>query len=362
MPIYSWALRTYEVDKDLLRLPNVRESPFYVGLGGGRVRCTLCNRRCTLSSGQVGLCGMRFNLDGKLYTVAYGLLTAAESRPMEIKPLFHFYPRTSAMTISTWGCNFPCAWCQNWHLSKFASLDGVYVPPDRVVEWAIENGDSGVNISFNEPTLLTEYAIDLFRIARSKGLHTSINTNGYLTPEALTALREAGLEGMNSDIKGGVETYRSWLAADFKKLIDTLEYALKLGIHLEVTYLVIPGVNDDEADEVINAVAKLGRDVPLHITAYYPAHKLRNPPTPIELIDDVWRRARKELDYVYTGNVSGHPGQHTYCPRCGAVLIKRHGDRVVDVKLIGNKCPRCGYEIRIRGFVGRYGNLYRRFV
>lgn len=179
----------------------------------------------------------------------------------------------------------------------------------------------------------------------------------------MKALFDVGMDGMNSDIKGGRETYRQWLAADFDKLMSTLEYAVKLGIHLEVTYLVIPGINDDEADEVINAVARLGRDVPLHITAYYPAHKLRNPPTPVELIEGIWRRARKELDYVYVGNVPGHPGQHTYCPRCGAVLIKRFEDRVVDVKLVGYKCPRCGYEVRIRGgFIGRYGNLYRRFV
>ena len=362
MPIYSWPLRVYEVSSELLRLPNVRESPFYVGLGNGRVRCTLCHRQCALSNGQAGLCGMRLNINGKLYTTTYGLLTAAESRPMEIKPLYHYYPRTSALTISTWGCNFPCAWCQNWHLSKFASIDGVYVPPEKLIEWAIENGDSGINISFNEPTLLTEYTIDVFKLARSKGLHASINTNGYLTPQALKALFDAGMDGMNADIKGGHETYRQWLAADLNKLINTLEYAVKLGIHLELTYLVIPGVNDDEADEVINAVAKLGRDIPLHITAYYPAHKLNNPPTPVELIEDIWRRARKELDYVYVGNIPGHPGQHTYCPRCGAVLIKRFEDRVIDVKLVGYKCPRCGYEIKIRGYIGRYGNLYRRFV
>ncbi len=343
-------------------LPNVRESPLGRALGGGRVQCALCHRRCTLSPGQAGLCGMRFNINSRLYTAAYGLLTAVESRPMEIKPLYHYYPRTSALTISTWGCTFPCAWCQNWHLSKISSLTGEYVQPEKLIEWALENGDSGINISFNEPTLLTEYALDVFKLARERGLHASINTNGYLTPEALEALHRAGMDGMNSDIKGGRETYRYWLAADFDKLMQTLRRAVQLGIHLEVTYLVIPGVNDQEADEVINAVASLGRDVPLHITAYYPAHKLNNPPTPTELIEEIWRRAKKELDYVYVGNVPGHPGQHTYCPRCGAPLIKRFEDRVVDVKLNGYKCPRCGYEIKIRGYVGRYGNIHRRFI
>ena len=361
-PIYSWPLRAFDVKEALLRLPNVRESPFYIRVGGSLAKCTLCLRGCTLSNGQAGLCGMRFNIGGRVYTAAYGLLTAAESRPMEIKPLYHFYPRTSALTISTWGCNFPCAWCQNWFLSKYASLEGVYVEPGDVVKWAIENGDSGVNVSFNEPTMMVEYSIELFRLARARGLHASINTNGYLTREAIKALYDAGMEGMNVDIKGGRETYRRWLAASLDKLLEVVRYALSLGIHVEFTYLVIPGVNDGEADEVINEVAKLGRDIPLHVTAYHPAHMLNNPPTPVKLLEDIWRRARRELDYVYLGNVPGHPGQNTYCPRCGELLIRRFGDRVVEVRLNGGKCPRCGYEVKIRGFVGRYGNLYRRFI
>ena len=361
-PVYSWPQPAYRPSASLLRLPNVRESPYYTRVGDGRVQCTLCHRRCVLAPGSLGACGMRFNLEGKLYTAAYGLLTAAESRPMEIKPLYHFYPGTSALTISTWGCNFPCAWCQNWHLSKVASPAGECVPPGRVVEWAVENGDSGVNVSFNEPTLLAEYAEDLFRLARGWGLHASINTNGYLTEDAVRRLAEAGIEGMNVDIKGGRETYRRWLAADLDKLLATARYAKSLGIHLEFTYLVIPGVNDGDAEEVVNAVASFGRETPLHITAYFPAHKLANPPTPPELLDGLWRRARRELDYVYVGNVPGHPGQHTYCPRCGYPVIRRSGDRAVKIELRERRCPRCGYEISIRGRPGKYGNLYRSFL
>ncbi|MEZ0318780.1 MAG: radical SAM protein [Pyrobaculum sp.] len=188
------------------------------------------------------------------------------------------------------------------------------------------------------------------------------NTNGYLTPEALRKLAEAGLEGLNIDIKGGRETYKRWLAADFDRYMATAREAVRLGLHVEFTYLVIPGVNDHEAEEVINAVASLGRGLPLRITAYRPAHKLYAPPTPAELVNEIWNKARKELTYVYTGNVSGHPGQHTYCPKCGAVVIKRAGDRVVEVRLRGNKCEKCGFELPIRGYVGRYGRLYRGFI
>jgi pyruvate formate lyase activating enzyme len=199
---------------------------------------------------------MRFNLGGTLYTAAYGLLTAAESRPMEIKPLYHFYPGTSAVTISTWGCNFPCARCQNWHLSKIASPAGAYVEPERVIRWALENGDSGGNISFNEPTLLAEYAEELFRAAKSAGLHASINTNGYLTEDAVRRLAEAGMEAMNIDIKGGRRTYRRWLAAGLDGVLSTARATKSLGVHIEFTYLVIDGAlyqrtRNDEAGEVI---------------------------------------------------------------------------------------------------------------
>lgn len=345
----------------MLGEPNVKEST-YARREGGTVVCTLCHRKCRLSHGAVGACGMRFNLGGRLYTAAYGLLTAAESRPMEIKPLYHFYPGTSALTISSWGCNFPCAWCQNWHISKRAIPRGVYVPPEKVVEWALENGDSGVNISFNEPTLLAEYAEDLFKLATARGLHASINTNGYLTEEAVERLAAAGMAAMNVDLKGGRGTYRRWLAADLDKLLNTARRAKSLGVHVEFTYLVIPGVNDGEAEEVLEAAASFGRETPLHITAYHPAHMFTNPPTPPDLVDALWRRARRELDFVYVGNIPGHPGQHTYCPNCGYPVIKRAGDRAVKIELSGGKCPRCGRELPIVGRPGRYGRLYRSFI
>jgi len=342
------------------RGPHVVETPLFERVGSG-VRCLVCRRRCMLREGTWGLCKNRFAKGGKLYVATYGLLSAAESRPMEIKPMYHFYPRTSALTISGWGCNFPCAWCQNWHLSKVVMYSGVYTPPERIVEWALENGDSGINVSFNEPTMLLEYTVDVFK--RAAGLHKTINTNGYLTREALDALIAAGMEGANVDLKGGPETYRRWLAADFHGVVDTIQYLWGRGVHVEVTYLVIPGVNDHEADDVVEAVAKVDRSIPLHITAFHPAHLMPHvPPTPVQLLEEIWQRARKELDYVYVGNVPGHKAQHTYCPKCGALLIKRFADRVVEVKLDGKRCPKCGYEIKIRGHIGHYGNLYRRFI
>ena len=371
---YSWTnsiLRSFK-EKDfekILNLPNVRESPFYEKLKGFKVKCTLCNRECKLDHCQVGVCGVRFNYMGKLYTTTYGLLTAAESRPMEIKPFFHFYPRTSAMTISTWGCTFPCAWCQNWSISKKLILHGDYVSPEKLIQWTLDVGDSGINVSLNEPTLLTEYAIDVFKLAKKYNLHLSYNTNGYLSRLAIEKLKEVGLEGMNIDLKGFKETYRKWLLADFDKYWSSVVYAKKLGIHIELTYLVIPGVNDYEVINALEKVIKdLGSETPIHLTKFHPDHKLLDADyTPVELLEKLYNEAKKlGFQYVYIGNVPGHPYEHTYCPNCGKIVIKRYGMYVIRVDLIkdeeGYKCPNCRYRINIHGYIGEYGRLFKWFI
>ncbi|MEM4161412.1 MAG: aminotransferase class I/II-fold pyridoxal phosphate-dependent enzyme [Thermoplasmata archaeon] len=235
MPVYSWPRRSYSPSETLLSLPNVRLSPFFRPAANGAV-CTLCHRECRLYEGAVGACGMRFSHRERIYTAAYGLLSAAESRPMEIKPMYHFYPGTSALTISSWGCNFPCAWCQNWHLSKTAIWQGYFVPEEKVVAWAEKNGDAGINVSFNEPTLLGEYIIEVFKIARARGLHTSINTNGYFTEEVLRRFVDAGIEGMNIDIKGGKGTYEHWLCAKFSRLKESAEKGNKIIVLIDDAY------------------------------------------------------------------------------------------------------------------------------
>ncbi len=361
-PRWSWtrsilrSMRREDLEK-LLNLPNVRESPFYVKLRGNKAKCTLCNRGCVLDDGQVGTCGIRFNLGGKLYTTTYGLLTAVESRPMEIKPFFHLYPGSTALTVSTWGCTFPCAWCQNWHLSKYAYPDrGEYVSPEKLLEYLRTTGDEGINISFNEPTLLTEYAVDVFNKARDKCLHLTYNTNGYLTEETARRLVEAGMNGANIDIKGGKETYKTWLCADFEKYWNTVTTLHKLGVHIELTYLVIPGVNDQDYEEIIERILRdLGQDTPLHVTRFHPDHMLLDGTiTPIDLLENIARYARKAgLNYVYIGNVPGHPYEHTYCPNCGKIVIKRYGMYVisVDVRVTDGevRCPNCGTRLAIRG-------------
>ncbi len=363
-PIHSWPhseLREIRDFKNILNLPNVKESPFYEKLRGLKVRCKLCNRFCVLDHGQVSSCGVRFNFEGKLYTVTYGLLTAVESRPMEIKPFFHFNPATTATTISTWGCNFVCAWCQNYTLSKYVKYFGHYISPEKLVEWCLDIGDDGINVSLNEPTLLTEYALDVFKTARKHNLHLSYNTNGYMSLEVLKELVYAGMQAVNIDVKGWEDTYRRWLLVDFDKYWRNVVEAEKMGLHVELTYLVIPKVNDDEIESFLERASKdLDLNTPIHFTRFHPDHKLLNTySTPIEVLEEARNLAVKHygFNYAYIGNVPGHPYEHTYCPKCGKIVIKRYGMYVVDVKLeVKNSkyvCRYCGSEVLVRGRLGR---------
>ncbi len=366
MTLWSWTRSTLrglrkEELKKFLDLPYVVESPFYTRLRGSKVKCTLCHRECIIEDGNVGACGVRFNIDGKLYTITYGLLTAIESRPMEIKPFFHFYPGSTALTISTWGCTFPCAWCQNWYLSKYAFPDrGEYYTTDRLLAYIDVTGDEGINVSFNEPTLLTEYCLKLFEKARRKCKHLSYNTNGYMSIEAASRLVEAGLNGANIDIKGGKNTYRKWLCADFNKYWSTVTFLYKNNVHIELTYLVIPGVNDEDYEFIVERILKdLGPETPLHVTRFHPNHLLTDrPATPVSKLEEIIDYAKKQgLKYVYIGNVPGHPLEHTYCPNCGKIVIKRYGMYIVKIDLAQRDssyiCPNCGTEIPIRGEVRR---------
>ena len=335
--------------------PTVREALLYGRLRAGAVRCLVCERRCVLREGQVGFCRTRLNLGGRLQTTVYGALSAMESRPIEIKPFYHFWPGSSATTISTWGCNFRCPWCQNWHISQVdPPASPSYVPPEDVVRAALAWGDDGVCVSFNEPTMLFEYSLDLFRLARDEGLYCTYVSNGYMTREALEALVDAGLDGLKIDIKGGELAYAKYApGADWRVPWRNAELAVERGVHVELVYLLIPGVNDGEDD--IRTAARLaarleGGNVPLHFTRYFPANRFRAPPTPVEALERACVIAREEgVRFAYVGNVPGHPMENTYCPECGDLLVRRFGPRVVDVRLEDGRCPRCGAEVPVVG-------------
>ncbi|MEM0357246.1 MAG: AmmeMemoRadiSam system radical SAM enzyme [Candidatus Bathyarchaeia archaeon] len=338
--------------------PTVRESAFYTRLAGDKVRCILCERRCEIPEGQLGYCKTRRNFGGKLYTLVYGNISAIESRPIEIKPFFHYWPGSTSLTFSTWSCNFDCVWCQNFHLSKVQPMPekASFFPPEKVARLALEAGDAGLCASFQEPTLLADWVVEAFSIGKRVGIkYCCFVSNGYMTLEALKALYNAGLDGIKIDVKGGPETYTRYCGgADVEKVWRNAREAKRMGLHVEIVNLVVNGVNDDENTlkwVIDKHLENVGPETPLHFTRYFPAYKFYNPPTRIETLEKAYNLAKKAgVLYPYLGNVAGHRYENTYCPSCGKTLIKRYGYHVLKYAITAeNKCPNCGTEIPITG-------------
>ncbi len=314
--------------------------------------CEVCERRCKIKEGATGVCGNYSCINGKLYHVGWGRLSAIESRPIEIKPLFHYWPNSTALTFSGWGCNFYCPWCQNWPLS-FSRPRGEVIPPERLIKLA-EN-DEGLCASFNEPATLFDYLLDLAPLAKEKGKYLSLVTNAYFTEKAMKMLLEAGWDGWSVDIKGCPKAKRALRTVDHEKVFRNAKIALDNNAHVEMVYLVVTGYNEECYDWIVKKhLDYLGEDVPLHINRYYPANIWREPPTPISLLMKIREYAIKEgIKFVYVGNVGDPELETTRCPKCGKVLIRRFGYRVTHWALdfVNGKyrCPRCGEVIPIKG-------------
>jgi pyruvate formate lyase activating enzyme len=336
----------------ILALPNVKMVPLQEK-ENGKVRCGVCEHRCSISEGKRGICGCRMNLNGNLYTITYGNISALESRPIEIKPFFNFWPGSTAMTFSTWGCNFKCPWCQNYNLSKNPPEpgEGAYLPPERIIDRAIRAGDSGICVSFNEPLMLFEYSLDLFPLAHGKKLYNTYVSNGYMTEDALGMLVKAGLDGLKIDIKGDEEAYKKHCGAREDIVWRNARLAKDLGVHVEMVNLVIPGVNDHTIDEVIQKhLDNVGPSTPIHFTRYHPDYEFTAPRTPEGTIREAVEKARElGTRYAYIGNVRNHKYENTWCPECDKLLIERDGFYVTGYYLKDGRCPYCDEEIEITG-------------
>ncbi|MEM1525454.1 MAG: AmmeMemoRadiSam system radical SAM enzyme [Nitrososphaerales archaeon] len=341
--------------------PCIKEALLYEKIDDNKVKCKTCERFCEIGIDQLGFCKTRKNINGKLYTLEYGDISSISANPIEKKPFFHFWPGSYALTIGSWSCNFTCPWCQNFEISKFAPdiNKSNYLSPKAFVRAVREEDCQGTSISFNEPTLLLEYSLDVFKIAKEEGFYNTFVTNGYMSLEALRLLRVHGLDAMNVDIKGDEEVVRRYCGADVNKVWRNCLEAIKLGIWIEITTLIIPGLNDDE--DCLRGIAsrikkELGENTPWHVTQYYPAYKaleigLYEGRTPVEILEKAWRIGKEEgLNYVYIGNVLGHKYENTYCPKCNRILIERYGMSVINYRITSNnECPNCGERIPIIG-------------
>jgi pyruvate formate lyase activating enzyme len=349
----------------LTTYPTVQKATFYEKLADNKARCTLCERKCEISPNAKGFCKTRINIDGDLYTLVYGDLSAIESRPIEIKPFFHYWPGSTALTFSTWSCNLDCIWCQNSHLSKLEPqpAKAIYYSPEKIVETAMCNEDAGLCGSFQEPTLLSEWAIPLFRQGKEKGIkYCCYVSNGYMTLEVLKALYEAGMDGLKIDIKGDEETYAKYCGEIYvEKIWRNAREAKQFGLHVEIVNLVVRDVNDDEEAlkwVIERHLKEVGAETPLHFTRYFPAYKFDNAPTRIETLERAYELAKKAgVLYPYVGNVVRHDYEDTYCHNCGEKLIQRREYWIVRYGLTDDKkCPKCGTTIPIVGkYCGRQG-------
>jgi len=338
----------------------VKEGRLYQKIDGA-VRCNTCERLCQIDPGQNGFCKTRKNIDGRLFTLEYGDISSFSANPIEKKPFFHFYPGSYTFTVGSWSCNFTCPWCQNYDISKCPPdlKKRSYISPQNFIKLTKEKRCQGTSISFNEPTLLFEYSLDVFDLARKEGFYNTYVTNGYMTLEALKLLVEHGLDAANFDMKGYGEAVRRYCGVNVEKVWRNIAEARRLGVHVEITTLVIPGVNDDE--ECLRSIAsrirrEVGENTPWHVTQYYPAYKalevgLYDGRTPVEILERAWQIGRNEgLNYVYAGNVPGHRYENTYCPNCDELLIRRLGFDVVDYRVTSDGiCPKCRGQISIVG-------------
>lgn len=331
----------------------MKEAMFYQRVENGEVRCQLCRFRCLIGDGARGLCGVRENRGGKLSSLVYGKLCAENVDPIEKKPLFHVLPGSSSYSIATAGCNFRCRHCQNYAISqieRYAPIRGIARSPAEVVQQAVAQGCSSIAYTYTEPTISFEFAYDTARLAKEAGLKNIFVTNGYISQEAL-AMIAPYLDAANIDLKGfSEEFYRDIIHARLAEVLDSIIEYRKQGIWIELTTLIIPGLNDAEAELQELAtwiVTNLGVDTPWHVSQFYPTYKLLDRPrTPVATLRQTREIGRAAgLHYVYEGNVPGEGGENTNCPSCAAVLIERYGYEIRNNRIRNGTCPDCGMTI-----------------
>ena len=342
--------------------PSGKQAELYRDLKSGRVQCTACARLCQIGEGQVGFCGIRGVTGGKLYLLDYGRIMAAHVDPIEKKPVVHYHPGSKILSVATSGCSWACRFCQNYDISQRRQPDGVDETPEHLVSLAVEHGCEGMAYTYNQPSVFVEYARDVGKIARSKGIFNIFVSNGYDTPDTVSAMGEF-LDCITVDFKGSGERdfVRRYISIpDAEPIFQTmLDIRNRTKIHIEVTDLVVPQVGDslDAAKKLCDWIYdNLGPETPVHFLRFHPDYKMMDlPQTPVKTLErhvEVGRRAG--LKYVYVGNVPGHPAESTYCPECGEVLIKRYGYEILGYNLDEhNRCRFCGCATSIIGPLSR---------
>ena len=348
------------------------KASLWTKLEKNNVQCHVCANLCVIIPDKVGICRTRKNIDGELFTLTYGsMISRGSLDPVEKKPLFNFWPGATAFSIASIGCSFKCQNCQNWNISQAIPSDngknGTYdiygyedrrmslieMTPEELVKAVVKSGAKTLAYTYNEPLIWHEWILDTVRLLKLKNIKTILVTNGYSTPEATKELIEVGIDAANIDIKSMSDDFYKKICGvkSVQPVLDTARAFKKNGVHIEITNLVIPGLNDNnqELEQLSNWIFQnLGKDTPTHFSAYHPDFKApSNKRTPYETLNKAFDIAKNVgLDYVYVGNINHEKGSNTYCPECNYLILGRTGYRFTKISITNEKkCPNCGYDL-----------------
>jgi pyruvate formate lyase activating enzyme len=332
------------------------KTSFFVPEEDGKAQCTLCPHQCVLKPGQTGICRVRENRDGQIFSTNYGKVCSLHLDPIEKKPLYHFFPAKKVLSVGTVGCNLHCQFCQNWEISQSSVKSYPYLkeyPPATILDLAAsEEGNMGIAYTYNEPTVWYEYMYDIAELAYHKGLKNVMVTNGFINPQPLKELIPF-MHAFSVDLKAFTEYfYKHLTSSSLKPVLESLKMIRESGRHLEVTNLLIPDENDNEDDfrKMMEWIRdELGKDTVLHISRFFPTYKLIHNATPEKLLLKFYEIARSYLHYVYLGNIRSDKGRDTCCPKCGHLLIRRDGYHT-DISGLDKKgnCDKCGEDIPLQ--------------
>ena len=330
----------------------IQEAQFYEKKPYKKIQCKLCPRECVIDDRERGYCGVRENRGGTYYTLVHSRVVTAHIDPIEKKPFFHFLPGAMAFSIATAGCNVNCKMCQNWEISQVRpeQVRSTYAPPAKVAALARQNRCLVVAYTYSEPVIFYEYMVDTARAAHETNVRSAVVTGGYITEEPLKKLCKS-VDAIKVDLKAYSEKfYKEVVNGELKHVLNALVLMRKQGMWTEIVYLVVPTLNDSDAE--FQALARwiktdLGPDVPVHFSRFHPEYLLKNlPPTPLATLERAKAAADAEgLHYAYIGNVPGHPAESTYCPRCRKVVVERTGYVVGAINIKDSKCRYCGEPI-----------------
>ncbi len=329
----------------------MKEALYSSQVKGKTVQCFLCPNECVIQEGNTGICNVRKNIDGKLYSLTYGRASSVSVDPIEKKPLYHFYPGKEIISIGSIGCNFKCPFCQNFEISQSTYEDVTMrdVSSEEIVSLAKEYNSFGISYTYNEPLINYEFLLETSYLAHRYGLMNVLVTNGYINEAPLTNLLPF-IDAANIDVKAFKnEFYKRQCKSSIGPVLRTVELMFKAKKHIEITNLIIPSLNDslDEIKDLVDWISSLSVEIPLHFSRYFPAYKMSISATPLSTLKKARELALKKLRFVYLGNVWEEMGSNTYCPFCGNLLIERKGYRTKIIGLNGKVCNRCGKKINI---------------